>query len=62
MNIPKTPEEAKLLEEKIRANQKAGDWVEIVFPEAGISIPSKLPVETFLKTVGETRLPKKPKS
>lgn len=61
MNIPKSPEEAKMLERKIAANKKAGDWVTSVFPYSGIGNPNQARTETLLRTIGEVRLPTKPK-
>lgn len=59
MRIPTTPAEAQELEQKMAANQEAGDWVEPVFPTAGLSVPVEKPIDTLLKTLGDVRLPPK---
>jgi len=60
MRFPATPEEAKALEKKLAANDKAGDWVTPIFPTAGLNLPDPTPVDNLLKEVGDVRLPPKP--
>lgn len=58
MNIPATPKEAKELEKKMKANQEADDWVETIFPMAGLPDLSKSRIGRILKKIGDDRVPK----